>query len=398
MDRLSENTLHRIEQNDDALSELRIGGSLSKGEFHSSNSDDFSRLGAAIGNNTHLTELIVDLHRNSLAVEDRGFYDGLKRNSSIVDLILLGDNSNNNNTIIGGVLHEVLKVYQENSTLLTQISIRICNLVNGGEGAVAATLRRCIYLKCIELINCGITDEQLLPIVEGIRGHRFLEKLDLYGNSIGAAGYQALATLLEDPNCHICTLDLRRNRVDMNGAIAIVNSLSNNNRLRNLDLGQNPVDSPDSPSLQPSLQDAFDRLLCNTSNINDTYDSNHTLESTGLRHSTDRLEYLLDLNKDTNKSRVVIKKILKYHPNIDMEPLFDWDADEDEQNLKALPHVVGWFDRAKEAVADDDENYNVEEKKLTAIMQFAKAMPLLFVPASHIKKNEHKKRKRDDNM
>ena len=73
MDRLSENTLHRIEQNDDALSELRIGGSLSKGEFHSSNSDDFSRLGAAIGNNTHLTELIVDLHGNTLSVEDRGF-------------------------------------------------------------------------------------------------------------------------------------------------------------------------------------------------------------------------------------------------------------------------------------------------------------------------------------
>ena len=81
-----------------------------------------------------------------------------------------------------------------------------------------------------------------------------------------------------------------------------------------------------------------------------------------------------------------------------MEPLFGWDAEEGEQNLKALPHVVGWFDRAEEAVADDvDESY-IEEKKLTAILQFAKSMPLLFVPASHIKKDEHKKRKRDDNM
>ena len=69
-----------------------------------------------------------------------------------------------------------------------------------------------------------------------------------------------------------------------------------------------------------------------------------------------------------------MKKILKYHPNIDMEPLFDWDADEDEQNLTALPHVVGWFDRAEEAVADDDENYNVKEKKLSAILQFAKGL------------------------
>ena len=398
MDRLILNTLRRIEQNDATLEQFRIGGGRSGFTFHANVGDDYSRLGTAIGNNTHITNLVIDLDENALSVEDSGFYDGLKRNSFIREVLLFGDNLNNHNFIIGGVLHEILKVYQENSSHLTMINIISCNLVNGGDAAVSATLRNCTNLKHIDLSYCVITDEQLLQIVEGIRGHRSLEVLDLPGNSIGAAGCQALTTLLEDPNYNIHTLDLEENQIDMNGAVAIVNSLSNNNRLRNLDLGQNPVDSPDSPSLQPSLQDAFDRLLCNTSNINDTYASNHTLEQIGLRHSTERLEYLLDLNGDTNKSHVAIKKILKYHPNIDMEPLFDWDAEEGEQNLKALPHVVGWFDRAEEAVADDDKNYNVEEKKLSAILQFTKAVPLLFVPASHIKKNEHKKRKRDDNM
>ena len=78
---------------------------------------------------------MVDLNDNALTVEDRGWYDGLRRNSSIKAIKLFGRNSlNNHNFIIDGVLHEILKVYQENSSHLTTISIRFCNLVNGGDG------------------------------------------------------------------------------------------------------------------------------------------------------------------------------------------------------------------------------------------------------------------------
>lgn len=45
MDRRSQNTLGRVEQNDAALSKLRIGGPQSDGVFYSSNGDDYSRLG-----------------------------------------------------------------------------------------------------------------------------------------------------------------------------------------------------------------------------------------------------------------------------------------------------------------------------------------------------------------
>ena len=78
-----------------------------------------------------------------------------------------------------------------------------------------------------------------------------------------------------------------------------------------------------------------------------------------------------------------------------MKPLFEWDAD-GEQTLKALPFVIDWFGRAEEAVAGDQdrEDYHVEEKKLSAIFQFAKAMPLLFVPETHIINIYGRKRKR----
>ena len=106
-----------------------------------------------------------------------------------------------------------------------------------------------------------------------------------------------------------------------------------------------------------------------------------------------------------NKSYVAIKKILKYHPNIDMEPLFEWDTEEGERNLKALPYVINWFERAEEAVANDDGDsnsdgndeeggYNVTKRKLSAIFQFAKAMALLLEGISNMKVD--KKRKRSD--
>ena len=88
-----------------------------------------------------------------------------------------------------------------------------------------------------------------------------------------------------------------------------------------------------------------------------------------------------------------MKKILKFHPDIDMVPFFDWDS-EDDQTLKAL-HYVAWYDKAQVAVADDEEDvYNINQRRLTALFQFAKAMPMLFVPASTIDKLNTKKRKR----
>jgi hypothetical protein len=96
-----------------------------------------------------------------------------------------------------------------------------------------------------------------------------------------------------------------------------------------------------------------------------------------------------------------------------MEPFYEWNMEgEGERDLKALPYIIDWFDSAGEAVAGDEvgysyniderklsaggESYNIGERKLTAIYQFAKTMPLLFVPASHHVKGGDHKRKRCD--
>ena len=94
-------------------------------------------------------------------------------------------------------------------------------------------------LQHIELC-CNITDEQLLPLVEAIRGHTSLMYLDLRSNRIGDVGCAAIASLLE-LNCNLRFLDFNNNAITNEGAIAIANSLTNNTNLQGLGLEGNPT-------------------------------------------------------------------------------------------------------------------------------------------------------------
>ena len=388
----SRETLRKVQQNDPSLTALRIVDDYNNfhtyGGFYSDNSDDYSTLGAAIANNTHLASLTVILSDSlPLGVANRGFYDGLKANSSISYLELYCGGQN----IARGVGQEILKAYQENNSHLTYLRITNANLQSGGDNVIVDTLRSCRNLQRVYLNNCNITNEQLLPIVDAIRGHRIPKELNLFANRIGNAGCEAIATLLIDPNCNLYTLNLENNTINNEGAATIANSLTTNNKMKDLSLMVNQIDQ--------SIEDIFSNVLCNTTSINDIYSSNHTFEtlSMGYRHGQ-QLASLLKLNNDTNKSHVAIKKILKYHPNIDMGPLFEWGMEEDgEQTLKALPYVVSWFGRAEVAVADEEgETYRINDRKLSAIFQFAKVMPLLLEAIANTKADEDKKRKRYD--
>ena len=399
----SQETLRRLKENDESLKNLWIGGTVyidrddqgnevvevrfgddrnitireNSGVFNPSNDSEFSSLGEYVARNTHLTRLVHVDGRVGLDAEC------LRHHSSIHQLILEYEGHD----ISDAVTHDILKVYQEKSNL-SRLGIQNTNLRNGGVDTLVNTLKSCRDLKRIFLYVCNLTDEQLLPILEAIRCHRMLEKLLLSGNHIGNVGCGAIATLLDNPNCNLQHLDLLSNNIGNEGAITIANSLANNTTLQKLILSHNPFD-------QSVVEESFCKVLCNTSSINSTYSSNHMLKKIVLTSGTGpQLVSLLKINKGTNKSHVAMKKILKYHPNIDMGPMFEWDA-EDEQSLKALPYVISWFERAGKAVSAFP-GYNIEEQKLDAIFQFARAMPLLFVPASppNDKAASNNKRKR----
>ena len=85
----SQETLRRIGQNDATLTCLQINHSFAYDstrngayKFTSNDGNDFSQLGAAIRENTQLKKLDVRLGGSGLDVTNRGFFDGLKHNSS----------------------------------------------------------------------------------------------------------------------------------------------------------------------------------------------------------------------------------------------------------------------------------------------------------------------------
>lgn len=406
MNHQSKNIMLEVEQNRVELTSFDIGERHpSRREFISSDSGDYDRLGIAIGNNTHLKELtITNLSNNvTLNTANKRFYDGIRQNCSITGLYLhfitpRPEGTRRYNSI-AGVAFEVLRACQEKN-ILTKLNINTMPLANlAEEFRLVESLRGFTNLKEITCINSNISDVQLLPIVEAIRGHGLLDSLILMKNNIGNAGCEALATLH-----NVAKLNLFDNNIGNEGIIAIINSLPVNNNLQNLVIGANQFD-------QLSVINNFCTSLCNTSSINAIYSSNHTLESiTFDRFFGGKLATLLELNETSNKRHVAIKKILLYSPDIDMEPLFDLSVEEDdsERDLKALPHVISWFETAAVAVESDDSlsdnsipdesdesnGYNLEGRKLSAIYQFATAMPMLFVPATHHDKGNSKKRKR----
>jgi len=364
MDALSPETLHRLERNDDSVTFLKLGHA-----HNSIGADHFTRLGAAIAKSSHLKELEVDVYRSALKDTEVDLFDGIKQNSSIQRLNIICGSRN----IVGTSAHEILKACHGNNNLI-RLNIQHAGLQNGGDLVIANTLMCCTKLKYIKL-SCDINDEHMLPLVEALRDSS-LEDLDLGRNRIGSVGCNALASLLRDPNNNLHTLDLSYNQIGDDGAVAIANSLATNTKLKTLLIHQNRFND------QSDVIDILSKVLCDTSSISATYTSNHTLRQISFHFRTKpHLLTLLLLNQGTNKSHVAIKKISEYHPNIDMEPLFELDEGR-ERTLKGLPLIIDWFERAKEAVVNDRDSYyyQVEEKKLSAIYQFAQAMPELFIP------------------
>lgn len=372
-------TLEKIANDDPAIHMLCIGN----------NSSDcyYSKLGKAVATNSHITSLTLGYIRDDIALDttNRAFFDGLRQNSSIRGLLLTS--GYNNRPITGPVIQEVLKVYREKRSI-TYLCIDHYNLtMNGAEDVIITSLRRFSNIRHIRLNFCHISDELLLLMVEAVRGHSSLEELNIENNRIGNVGCRALADLLEDPNSNLQSLLLSRgsdNPIGNEGAMAIINSLRNNTKLKELQLYHR--------SLGP-LYNNFSEVLCNTSSINSIHSSNHALEKLSISTRNPPLDTLLHLNGGTNKSHVAIRKILHYHPNIDMESLYAWDS-KDDRTLKSLPYIVSWFGRASDAMEDDDDSASVERRKLSAIYQFAKDMPILFIPINA----DDKKRKRTESV
>jgi len=153
----------------------------------------------------------------------------------------------------------------------------------------------------------------------------------------------SVATLLWDQRSILTQLSLYLNESADNLPI-VIDGLTGNTTLRTLRLPSNGLER---------VRNQFERLLCNTSSIDGIHNSNHTLELVKisglnsdnmsvqriLRFYSPFLKECLELNKDTNKDKVIRTKIARYYfrGEFDVSPFVD-------MNVKLLPQVMAMIE------------------------------------------------------
>jgi hypothetical protein len=225
--------------------------------------------------------------------------------------------------------------------------------------------------------------EQITALFRGIEQNRSITELCIDVDRLGESVLSSLSALLQSESCSLTSLQLESIPLGDDAAAALADALKGNKSLKSFTFNL--------PNLTPAGWSAFSKLLCDTSSVNNTNLSNHSLERLGnlsLRNEgvPGDVRQLLAFNKLTltDKHAAAIK-ILKFHPDFDVEPFFEW-------NLKALPLVLSWFERARGMSAESEEE--IQKRQLSTMYNFVRGMPLEAIDG-YRRYSSRKKRKSD---
>lgn len=267
-----------------------------------------------------------------------------------------------------------------------------CTLMNTmGCHALATILGDLPHLRTINLpFNC-INDEGVEVLVDGLANGSRVRSLDLSSNTRHQDGERAaitnrgcifLSSLLASKECTLMKLSLRSyDSIDDDGLELLANALIGNYTLGTLDI---------SWWTRITLRgwSTLSKLLCDTSSVNNTFLSNHTLKCLAKSRmareevppQSDVMHYL-QLNELSDKKQVAITKILQHHNDFDMSGLIEWE-------FKVLPLVIKWLETANAYPTRFEKN--IEQRMLSVLYQFIRGMPMLYVE-SHILSNYARK-------
>jgi len=170
---------------------------------------------------------------------------------------------------------------------------------------------------------------------------------------------------LESPDSNLKDLNLRYNNLGDGGALIFANALRGNYKLKYLDL---------SGGISREGWTPFSKLLCDTSSVNNTYLSNHTLGclGMGMTHLMPiGIQFNLSLNRDIeDKGQIAMIKILRHHSHINVQPFFEWE-------FKVLPLVVDWLEKADNCTNGFHEQ--ITKMKLSCMYEFVREFPMLYI-------------------
>ena len=97
-----------------------------------------------------------------------------------------------------------------------------------------------------------------------------------------------------------------------------------------------------------------------------------------------KIRKLMENNRNKDKNKVAMFKILKFHNHLSMVPFYEWD-------LKVLPVAIKWFDTALTHFQTHNDQKVIEMKKLSSIFEFARMLPMYFVPVPNVQTRNKRK-------
>ena len=397
-------------------------------EYVPEGAKDMGWLGYFIGKSNDLEELDINADAEVIEPLLRGvttdvikpFFSGVSSNKSIRKLKFYSMD------LLGGEIFTMLDQFFKNNISLEVLTINGCHLEEDGCWRhLALAIGNCNSLTELTLSNNNISDEGLVDIITSLSMHPRLSTLDLEDNclqkngcialatllkcsvtglqqldlssnelndeSIGVLvpvlknyshlesltleGWQYLATILESPNSNLKELNLYgRSNLDDKALTAFARALINNRSLHTLDLNYNQA-------ITDEGREVLSKSLCDTSSIDSTFLSNHTLRFSGRLNGVPSLRTMLTLNSRDDKKEVAMIKILQHHDDFDMVPFFEWE-------FKVLPLMIDWFQRASSITMPSNYDPNIGSRKLSSIYQFVRGMPLLYVETYLMKELE----------
>ena len=150
------------------------------------------------------------------------------------------------------------------------------------------------------------SDSMIESLASALAGNVYLKELHLFTcGSATPVGWQTLATILRNPSSVLEILDLEDNSINDDIMSEFAMALANNTKLKKFFI----VNIRGVTSIS---HDALSRLLCDTSTILNTFNSNHTLESIGFVLRED-LSALQRINRNYSVNQAAHIKIINSH-------------------------------------------------------------------------------------
>jgi len=359
--------------NESFFKEISCNTSIRKVYFNIVDGKMLSMLGKFFQNNNSLIEIWID---DCVVLNTEGVQQltlAIRNCNKSLKHVSLTDNEIGDGQLVNIIT--ALSVHPQLSELRFE-----CMNIGRNECTALSTLLRCTTTKLqhLDLVDNNMDDECIEILVHAfVNGNKLqLQELDLSCNrSITIIGWKRVATLLELSDTKLETLNIEHNNIENDGALIFANSLTSNSTLKILHLTLcNGSSRITSEGWAP-----FSNLLCDTSSVDNTYLSNHTLEIIGgiPTDSIVERDFLL-MNSMVDKRRVAMIKILQVHSHFNIQPFFEWE-------FKVLPLMINWFTKAAACASVFIGNHpslnsvRINKTKLSVVYDFIREFPMLYI-------------------